>query len=483
MDKNLDKYAQAVRMRDQRQSMEAVSRAGGVFGNAWLIAGVFVVVTALGVMHVLSMTPLYEASTVIQIKRNAGFASDFQTAANVGTEMEILKSRSVLARVAERLQLDLTLDPAPPTFTQVLRRLPGRDQSAGRDVSPHAQVQVARFDLPPALLAVPFTMTMQARGAFHLASDELGIGADGVAGTPLRMASRYGPIDLLVGSSAAAPGTRWVVRRVAPAQATEQLQRALVVTENAKQSDVIRLTLQGANQQLMSRILGDIVAEYRQRRRGEQASEAAALSAAYDRQLQAAEAAVRQVERQYAGLLQRSGVRDPEAEGQLLLQQSGALEMRLAAAQQRKAELSARIGDGHPEMQAINGQIADTGRVLGRNAARYASLAAASRELAQVRREKQALDEAALAVASQRSKFNAVALSGRDDVRVLEPPQSSLRPITLGRSTMLVLACCAGIAAGLLASFTKNFFLQRKRLFLPAHGHTRFRLIAQGRPG
>jgi len=145
--------------------------------------------------------------------------------------------------------------------------------------------------------------------------------------------------------------------------------------------------------------------------------------------------------------------------------------------------LSARMGDGHPEMQAINGQIADTGRVLGRNAARYASLAAASRELAQVRREKQALDEAALAVASQRSKFDAVALSGRDDVRVLEPPQSSLRPVTMGRSTMLVLACCAGIAAGLLASFIKNFFLQRKRLLLPAQGHTRFRLIAQGRPG
>lgn len=480
---NPDRYAQALRMRDQRQSMEAVSRVGSVLGNVWLIACVFIVVSALGIMHALTTTPLYEASTVIQIKRNAGFAGDFQPEANVQTEMEILKSRAILARVTERLQLDVTLDPAPPAFMEVLRRLPERDRLADGVASPHAQVQIARLALPGTLLAVPFTLTMQAGGAFHLASEELGIGADGMAGTPLRMASRYGAIEILVGRGAAAPGTRFVVRRMSPAQATEQLQRALVVTENAKQSDVIKLTLQGANQQLMSRILGAIVAEYRQRRRAEQDAEAAELTASYDRQLQAAKAAVQKVDSQYAGLLQRAGVRDPEAQGQLLLQQSGALEMRLAAAQQRKAELSARLGDGHPEMQAIDGQIADTRRALGRNAARYASLSAATRELAQVRREKQALDEAALAVANQRSKADAVISSGRDDVRMLAPPQPSLRPVTMGRSTMLILSCCAGLAAGLLASFIKNFFLQRKRLYLPTQGHTRFRLITQGRPG
>lgn len=483
MDKNSDKYAQALRMRDQRQSMEGVSRLGSVLGNVWLIGSVFIVVSALGIMHALTVTPLYEASTVIQIKRNAGDASDFHTQANVQTEMEILKSRAILTRVTERLQLDITLDPAPVTLMDVLRRLQEREQLAHGVESPRAQVQIARFDLPGTLLAVPFTMTMQTGDAFHLASEELGIGADGMAGTPLRMASRYGPIELLVGSSAAVPGTQLVVRRISPAQATEQLQRALVVNENAKQSDVIKLTLQGASPQSMSRILGAIVAEYRQRRRSEQDAEAAELSASYDRQLRAAEAAVQEADRHYASLLRRSGVRDPEAEVQLLLQQSGALEVRLAAAQQRKAELSARIGSSHPDMQAIDGQIAETGRVLGRNAARYASLSAATRELAQIRREKQVLDEAALALANQRSKFDAATLSGRDDVRVLQQPQSSLRPVTMGLSTMLILSCCAGIAAGLLASFIRNFFLQRKRPVLPTQGHTRFRLIAQGRPG
>lgn len=476
-------YSQAIRMRDQRQSMEAVGRVIGVFGNTWLIACVFIAVTALGVAHALTMTPLYEASTVIQIKPNAGFTSDFHAEANVGTEMEVLKSRSILGPVVERLQLDVTIDPAPPATGDILRRMLDGNGMKGGAASPHTQAPFARLALPEALLAVPFTVTFKAGDAYHLASDELGIRADGTAGVPVRIDSRYGPIEILVGKSAVAPGTRFVVRRVSAAQATEQLQRALVVTENAKQSNVIRLTLQGANQQLMSRILGEIVAEYRQRRRAEQASEAAELVASYDRQLGAAQAAVQKADKQYASLLQRSGVGDPEAEGQLLLQQAGALEMRLAAAQQRKAELSARIGDGHPEMQALDGQIADTRRVLGRNAAKYASLSRAARDLAQVRREKQVLDEAALALLNGRSKLDAVTSSGRNDVRVLESPQPSLRPVTMGRSTMLILSCCGGIAAGLLASFIRNFFLQRKRLFPSSQGSTRFRLISQGRPG
>lgn len=479
----MDKYVQAIRRRDRHQSMEGVSRFAGVLDNVWLIAFVFILGTAAGIIHTLTATPLYEAGTVIQIKRNAGFTSEFHAEDNVRTEMEVLKSRSILARVVKRLQLDVTLDPAPSTIGGVIHRMLDRDQLVGSVASPHTQAHIARLDLPAALLALPFTMTIKAKDAFHLASDELGIGVDGVAGTPVRMDSQYGPIDILVRRSPAAPGTQFVLRRISAAQATEQLQRALVVTENAKQSNVIKLALQGSNQQLMSRILGEIVAEYIHQRRAEQQSEAAELAASYDRQLTASKAAVQKVDNQYARLLQRSGIADPEAEGQLLLQQSSALEMQLATARQRKAELSARIGDGHPEMQALNGQIADTGRVLSRNAAKYEALSVAARELTEVRREKQALDEATMALFNQRSKLGAVSSAERDDVRVLEQPESSLHPVTLGRSTMLILSVFGGIAAGLLASFIKNVLLQRKRVVLSTQRNIRFRLISHGRTG
>jgi tyrosine-protein kinase Etk/Wzc len=477
----MDRYVQTIHRRDQHQSIAAVNRSAGVLDNVSLIAFVCILVTALGIMHALTATPLYEAGTVIQIKRNGGLTGDFSPEDNVRTEMEVLKSRSILARVVERLQLDVTLDRVPPTVSGAINRVLDRDQLADSAVSPRTQVHIARLELPAALLSRPFTMTITAKHGFHLANEELGISVHGIAGTPVRIDSWYGTIGVLIGRIAAAPGTQFVLRRISTAQATEQLQRALVVTENAKQSNVIRLKLQGADQQMMSRILGEVVAEYIQQRRAEQQSEAAELTASYDRQLSASKAAVQKVDAQYARVLRRSGIGDPEAEGQLLLQQSSALEMQLATAQQRKAELSARIGDGHPEMQALSRQIADTGRVLSRNAAKYESLSVAARELTQVRREKQALDEAALALVNQRSKLGAVTSAERGDVRVLEQPAPSLHPVTLGKSTMLILSFFGGIAAGLLASFLKNLLFQRKRVILSTQRNTRFRLISQGR--
>lgn len=479
----MDKYVQTIRRKDQQQSIEAVSRFASIFDNPWLIAMVFIVVTTLGIMHTLTATPLYELGTVIQIKRNAGFTGDIQAEDNVRTEMEVLKSRSILAPVVKRLQLDITLDPAPPTIRGVVQRMLDRNHLADSAVSPHAQVQIARFDLPAALWTLPFTLTITARDAFQLANDELGIRVDGVTGTPVRMETRYGPIGILIRRSAAVPGARFVVRRISTAQATGQLQRGLVVTENAKQSNVITLALQGSNQQLMSRILGEIVVEYLHQRRAQQQSEAAELAASYERQLTASKAAIERVDHRYASLLQRAGIGDPEVQGQLLLQQSSALEMQLATARQRRAELSARIGDGHPEMQALNGQIADMSRMLSRNAARYEALSVAARELTQVRREKQALDELTLASLNQRSKLSAVSAAERDDVRVLEQPEPSLHPVTLGKTTMLILSGFGGIAAGLLASFVKNLLSQRKRVLLSKQGSTRFRLISYGRTG
>lgn len=479
----MDKYVQAIRRKDQQQSIEAVSRFASVLDNVWLIAIVFVVVTALGIMHTLAATPLYELGTVIQIKGKTGFTGDFHAEDNVRTEMEVLKSRSILAPVVQRLRLDITLDPAPPTMLGVVRRMLDRDRLAGSAVSSHAQVHIARLDLPAALFTQPFTLTITARNAFKLASDELGIEVDGVAGVPARIDTRYGPIDILVRASAAAPGARFIVRRISASQATEQLQRALVVTENAKQSNVITLGLQGSNQQLMSRILSDIVAEYIHQRRAVQQSEAAELAASYDQQLTALKAAVQKIDNQYASLLQRAGIGDPEVEGQLLLQQSSALENQLATARQRRAELSARLGDGHPEMQALDGQIADMGRVLRRNASEYQALSLVARELTQVRREKQALAEVSLASFNQRSKLSAVTSAERDDVRVLEQPEPSLHPVTLGQSTMLILSAFGGLAAGLLASFVKNLFAQRKRVLLSQQRNTRFRLLVHGRTG
>lgn len=471
----MNKYAQLIQSRDRQASTEALGRFTGVLRNGWLIAGVTLVVTGLGTVRALTATPLYEASTVIQIKRAAALAGDFRADEPATTEIEVLRSRSVLARVVERLHLDVRLDPAPPLLAGMLARV--RPGDGG--MAPRPQVRVARFDVPPTLFTRPFTLTMTGTRGFELASERLGIRAGGTAGVPTAWATRYGNVAILVAGNAAPPGTRFVLRRVVPAQATAQLQRALVVTENAKQSNVIKLVLQGADPVLLSRILGAVVDEYTHQRGIEQRSEADVLAASYDRQIEASQAALRKLDAQYNSLLRRSGIGDPEAESQSLLQQSSALEMQLAAAQQRKAELSTRVGAGHPAMEAIDRQIVDATGALKRSAARRDALAAAARELAEVRRDKQALDERTLGLFNQRSKLDAMIAAARDDVRVLDQPDTPLEPVTPGIATMVTLSGFGGVVLGLFASFAKNAIRRGRRARVAARHAARFRLIAR----
>jgi tyrosine-protein kinase Etk/Wzc len=479
----MNKYAQVTRNRDEQESIEALNHFAGLFRNGWLIAIVASVVTALGAIYALRTTPLYEASTVIQIKRTPALTGDFRVEGLATTEMEILRSRSILSRVVQRLQLDIKLDPKPPSVGGIIRKILPGEAPADSATLASEQVRVSRFDVPQALLKRRFILTVTGDNGFILANDQLGVVLGGTAGNYVKTSSRFGDIGIVVARNEAAPGSQFILSRISPLQATEQLKHALVVTENAKQSNVIKVAMQGANPQLMSRILGEIVNEYLRQRSAEQLGAANELVASYDRQVDEAREAKRNADNQYARLLQRSGITDPEAEGQSLLQQSSALEMQLAEAQQRKAELSARIGDGHPAMQAVDGQIANLTRSLSRNAARRESLAVAGRELEKIRRDRQSLDEGMLLLFNQRSKLNATLAAARDDIRLLDQPETPLQAISPGLSTMIILSCFGGIALGIFASIIKNAIIRRKRSRTAPQREMRFRLISLARAG
>ena len=332
--------------------------------------------------------------------------------------------------------------------------------------------------MPALLVNRPFILTVLPDNAFELVNERLGIRIGGTAGALVKAQSRYGAFTILVDRNEAAPGSRFILRRIPATRATQQLQHALAITESVKQSNVIKLGLQGANPQLMSRILSEIVDEYMRQRTDEQHQEGLDLIASYDRQLDESKAALRDSDDRYGRLLRRAGIGDPEAEAQSLVQQSNALELQLADAQQRKAELASKFGDGHPAMQALNGQIASAMRNLSRNAARRDALVAAGRELDKIRRDKQALDEGALVLFNQRSKLKAMLAAGRDDVRLLDRPETSFQTVTPGISTMVILSCFAGLGLGLFASFVKNAILRRRRVRLSPQRETRFRLIS-----
>jgi tyrosine-protein kinase Etk/Wzc len=485
-DRKMNRYLQttSIRARDENESQEAVYPTAGIFSNLGLMTAVFLLVAALGVLHAMTVTPLYEASAVLQIKRNSVAAAEPQQDTPATTEMEILRSRAILSRVVQRLQLDIVVEPKTlPVIGAILDRdlRTDTDPAAAEASAGTERLRVALFDVPGALMKQPFVLTMVSGGRYALTQKETGIGIGGMVGQTLNAATRYGNIRVLVSQSRARPGAQFTVRRLPVYQAVERLQHSLVVAENGKQSNVIRVALQGSNPELLSRILNEIGTEYMRQHVAEKSDDASKVMSLYDRQLEESQQRLRQLDNRYDQVLRRYGTADLGEESRSLSQQAVGLQTKLADAEQKRLELSSRFLDQHPSMEAVNRQIADLQRSLAQVEGRRRSIAAAERELLSVTRDKQISSDINASLLTGRRKIEGLMPSEHGDVRMLDRAEVPVQALTMGFPTMVTLSCLAAAVLAVIASIIRNAFRERSRVRILQQRKARFRLISMSR--
>ncbi|NCV87390.1 MAG: hypothetical protein EBW14_16335 [Oxalobacteraceae bacterium] len=88
--------------------------------HAWMIGWVTLIITLLGILYAFTARPVYESSLMVQVEEKgqrdpksilgeAGAIIDYKTAAS--TEVELLRSRLVIARAIDRLRLNISIRP------------------------------------------------------------------------------------------------------------------------------------------------------------------------------------------------------------------------------------------------------------------------------------------------------------------------------------------------------------------------------------
>lgn len=451
--------------RDDSPLPEPIFRLGSILRNGWLVAGVAVLTALAGILAAFSVTPVYESNMLIQINRGAPLAQDQQAEVPAATEVEILRSRSIVTRVVQALQLDLGVEPRYfPVIGAYLARSE-RSLPAFLEVRGYAwgadRVAVSLFDVPERLLRQPFTLEVTGAGSYVLSQKDLGLRVAGRAGQHVRVQTRHGPVELLVSTVNARPGAHFQLVRNPTFQVVEQLRKSLSVTESAKESNLIGVALKGSKPEQISRILNQIGLEYVSQHVAQKSGETARALAFYDQQLAESRQRLRQLDERLAQVLRAHGVSDLNEESATLSQQSIALQAKLAEAEQQKLELSSRFLEQHPAVIVANRHLQDVTGDLQRIETRRRSLASAQQEIARLTRDRQANGEVNLGLLNARQRLAALMSSENRDVRVVDRAETPLQPATLKLSVMIVLACLAGLVAGVLASAVRNAITAR----------------------
>jgi tyrosine-protein kinase Etk/Wzc len=456
----------------QDESIDLARHVAFLRDNRWLIVTVALAVMLAGVAYAFLARPVYEADLLVQVEGGPGMPihvpgdvpAPAESKAGAASEVEILRSRLVVARAVDDTRLYIharpkTLPLIGAAIARHNRRLsaPGLFGYGGY-VWGAERMTVSRFDVPDILQEKDFTLQAGEHGGFtlRLADDAAEIDLVGRVGETLEAMTPQGGIALRIDSIDARPGAEFLLTRKPRDETVEKLQDALRIMEKGKQSGIIGVSLQGHDAQQTSMVLNRIGNAYIQQNEERKAREAEKSLAFLNRQLPELKQEVERAETAYNAMRHRRGTVDLGEEARTLLQQSAASQAKLLELRQHKEELLIRYQEEHPYVQTVNQQMQVLNRELGSVDERIRRLPAVEQEVLRLTREVKVNTDVYTAVLSTAQQLRLLTASKAGNARLLDTPVLPVRPVKPKRLMVIAVASLLGLALGIAAALGRK---------------------------
>lgn len=318
--------------------------------------------------YALLASPVFRADALLQIEpRTKGFAGmeDFSSALSdkhqADTEIEILRSRTVLGSVVDRL--NLTFEVAPRTFPVVGEAMLRLHDGTGLAAPPLGlsryawggeRIQIQRLELPEALLDVRLRLIAGPWKRFQLLSAEGEGLVSGEVGQPGRAGEGENRLEILVSELVARPGTQFEVARRSRDDVIRDLQRALRITEKGKKTGILTVALEGHDPRRITAIVDAISQAYQRQNEERRMTEAANSLDLIEKQLPVLQSNLEAAENALKSHQAKNNVVDLSLETQALLQRVAQIEQSESSLELSRNDLRSRYTRDHPLLQTLS---------------------------------------------------------------------------------------------------------------------------------
>jgi tyrosine-protein kinase Etk/Wzc len=435
----------------------------------WLVAGVTAAAVLLGGSYAFLSRPVYQANTLLQVEDSqAGAAgalgeasSLFNIKSPASAEIELLRSRLVVGKAVDDLQLHITAEPKrfPLLGGWLASRAtdlsaPGFLGMAGY-VHGTEDIRLALLDVPLALEGQRLTLIATAEG--YVLQDPNGRTlAEGPVGDTLSWGEGTSAGRVAVHALAAQPGAHFIVSSRNRQAVVESLQGQLGIAEKGRQSGVISITLQGNNPERITQILQAVGNNYVRQNVERKAAEADksllflnGFLPTLKNQLESSETAFNQFRNQ-------KGTFDLSTEGQLALTSSVGLQTQLLELQQKRRELSSQFTASHPTMQVMDAQIATLTKEISNINNRVRVLPNIEQDLLRLTRDVKVNSELYLNLLNSAQQLRLVREGKVGNVRVVDQAVTQSTPVAPKRPMIVALSALLGLLGGVALAFARN---------------------------
>lgn len=460
--------------RVEPKQAELISYFDILWDNRWLIIGIAALVTLAGLSFAFISKPVYQSTMMIHVeeegtRQSQNVISDvnsmFDVKSSTSAEIELLQSRLVVSRAIDNLRLYISAE--PKRFPVIGGWLAERNKGVstpglfgfGGYTWGQEKIGIGTFNVPDVLMNKDFVLTVGEGDGYSVTEKESGASFNGRVGQLMSVEHSGGTIELQVDQLEGNPGAQFSLVRSSRLAMIEGVQRGLRVSEQgARQSGVIGVSLQGGDPQVVHAILNEVGQEYMKQNAARKSEEAEKSLAYLNKQLPELKTTLEQAEAKYNAFRNANGTIDLGEESRLSLQQASAAKLRKMELQQRKIELLARYTEDHPVVQGVNSQLRELNGQISTSEAHIKTLPGIEQNLLRLRREVDVNSELYTAMLNTQQQLRLAAVGRVSNVRLVDSPMVSERPIKPNRPVILAMSILAGLFLGVLAAFLRKSF-------------------------
>ncbi len=446
----------------QAQEIDLLALLGALLDRKYFIVIITTVFMMVGAVYALLSSPVYQATAMIQVEDSGGsvpgfddMAGMFESTSAAVTEIELLKSRSVIGEAVDTLKLDIRVEPKLFPFIggRVYRIFTPIEEGELAEPSFGANsyawggesVNVFRFDVPRNAEGEAFTLVARTNNSVALLNSE---GAQILAGKVGQELSN-GKFNLTVRNINARPGTEFVLTKQNRLNTILDLQAAIGASEKGKDSGIINLSLQHTKPNYAEKVLDKVAAIYVRRNVERNSAEAQKSLEFLEVQLPEVKKQLEFAEQRFNNYQIKRQSINITLETQGVLEQVVTLETKLQELELKRLELARKFKKNHPTYQSVVEQIAAVNKQKQQLVGEVGNLPETQQELLRLKRDVEVSNEIYTMLLSKTQELDIMRAGTVGNVRIIDYAEvNTSKPVKPKKALIVVMATMLG---GMLA--------------------------------
>lgn len=465
-------------MQQQEEEIFNLRSAVATVLDHWALAlSIFAAGIAMGLFMTWVTAPVFESSVIVEIEsRNSGFAagpeslmqSAYFTPPATGTQIEIVKSRSILGAAADQIGLTVSAEPRHmgPIGAAMARRYKGEGLASkpwwipfsGRYAWGGERIEIGMFKLPDALLGQSLTLIAGADGAYTLRDKDGAELGQGKVGTELPLP---GEGKLLVTKLVARPGTQFTLAQLSTKDAADSLRDRMRVQERGAKgafagTGILEITVQAGTAQEASDSANAIANTYL-RQNVERLSQGAERKVEFlNTQLPRLQAELETAEQALAAQRSKSGPYQLSDGARSILESLTVVEREISELELQRTELSQTLTPEHPAMAAVMRKLEQLKADRERVSSKIASLPDAEARQLQFTRDAKVASELYVSLLNQSQALKVAKAGTIGNVHIIDTAVPVYNRVEPKAGRLLLSWSALGLIAGLTAVFLRK---------------------------